>query len=266
MTDKIKLNEPLIKSDNEHISIPAKPESAENFIILDARGKQIKVPETVLVKSKVFKDLILKMEGKYNKVIYINRNEKDVHNLINFMSDYDYEETKELFAMIEENLIDCEQVDMRLFKLDETASSTWENYRVYHITREQISKSFMNRIMNYLKKSYDIIKCETEKKEVLTNYIFKCYNKNDISAIYEANLKAHDAYIRTNITDVSIIIEIAKDVIKKLRVETKYINLYKRIDKDISGHVFPGYDICTADQYATKGQIARNDFIMSIPI
>lgn len=293
-SDKIDIDEPLMsprtKSDKEDIVEPpvippmkgevvvqdskpvsqpvqdsepvSQPVPDNKFIMLDARGKQIKVPEKVLMKSKVFKDWLDTVDRRYYNPYFMNHCEKDVHNMINYLSDYKYKETDELTEMLAEFSVKEEEITMKMFKTDDIASVLSEGVNVYFVIREIKDGLPINRIVNYLKRAFDVVVVELDKKEILCKYIFKCYNKTIMKVAYDTYLKTNTS-IKTKVTDIKVLTDVAKEALKKRYPLTKYIYISRTCDMF---NVMDGYHVYSLYQAATKEQMGYKGFCMVVPI
>jgi hypothetical protein len=84
-------------------------ETKQEYINLDVEGVLIKVPSSILFRSKVIRTWYENTADRYigrERVYYINSDTEDIYNLINYLYGNKYSSTSQLSELISELAID----------------------------------------------------------------------------------------------------------------------------------------------------------------
>lgn len=209
------------------------------YITVNARGTQILVLRSVLLRSKVFTKWLTVNENE--PFLYINHCAKEVHNLIDYLSDYKHVLDDKLLDMFEEFLIDREYFDkiaQHLYDTKKRKDATHQyGYDSFDISYNDMNKSVLAMFVVKVKKDYNHVTVELKSG----NYLIKCFSAATISEQFKVKIttglldQKTGLHVESFCPDIDFALSVLKPIISAKCKEYKFMHVCRH-DSNGSGY------------------------------
>jgi hypothetical protein len=196
------------------------------YININARGIVIRAPINIMEKSPIMKEWIDSWRTT-NKTTeyYINRQSKDIHNLIDYLSGFCYERSMRLSEILDElglNPVNCKE---EIKEIMDKIINTKENHLYmadYKIDKSMVSRHLIDPIGNELVDNNTHVYDSWNLWEDTRYYIIRCYKSyNYLKGLIDAGIE-NKTIIFDSDTDDDGVDYVAK-LIRMVGARSKYV-------------------------------------------